>query len=94
MADKKHPLSKTQKTVLDALSLSAEHWHEAEQVFAAHGLAVEAKRSGRSYVPVVTKLPATTVVGGFNIHGEGESAEIDHEYKPVDLAKISQWMEE
>ena len=89
---KDYPLSKTQQTVLNALGLTAQNWHEAEELFAKHGLAVEAKRQGRSYVPQITKLATIETGGGWNVGGDGESYEITHEFEPVDFTEIQQWM--
>lgn len=90
MAARNYPVGKAQQTILDALSLEADSFHEADEVFARYGLAVTSVRQGRRSVPQVSLRD--TVGGGFNIHGEGESYDI--EYEPVDLSQIKEWMAE
>lgn len=85
---RQHPVGKAQQVILDALSLEATSFQEAEQVFADHGLVVVPTRQGRRSVPRVHL--ADTTVGGFNIYGEGETASAV--FTSVDLDTIKEWM--
>lgn len=80
-----YPVSKTQKMVLDALSLSANSYSEAEELFANHGLGVVSKRQGRSVVPVIT----TGIGYGGWCNGEGNCGTIKCD---LDTSKIAQWI--
>jgi L-asparaginase/Glu-tRNA(Gln) amidotransferase subunit D len=83
------PVGKAQGIILQALGRTdIQSWQEAEAFFARIGIVVNAKRVGRTSVPVVRLKE--TMAGGFNEYGEGEVYEID--YETADLSKIEQWI--
>ena len=82
-----YPVSKAQKVILNALSITASGHGDAERIFESFGLVVASKRQGRRSVPVVTVLDRND--GGFNVAGEGVTYE---KYPTVDFENIKQWI--
>jgi len=83
-----YPVGKAQQIILNALSLQAKTYAEAEQLFAARGLAISSVREGRTNRPVVEVLSREG--SSFNRDGEGEVW--DMHYLPVDLDAIRQYL--
>lgn len=86
MSHKDYPVGAAQQIILNALSLTATGFTDADRQFEKLGLVVSYRREGRQSVPVVTVK--SRFGGGFS-GGDGDSW---REYDNVDLSAIQQWI--
>jgi len=89
-------MSKVQITILEALGICKVEGHaHAKMIFEALGIVVNAKRTGRSYVPEVTILPRQDSIetGGWNPGDEdGWSYTEKIERPEIDFSAIADYI--